>query len=373
MLPGFMGLRGRSGLMLHQDRGLWTHLVSGALFGWNCCGLTRLGLAWLISMLAASGRDQSAGGWSGRVSCWCVLAWLPMVVAPRPPPGGDRARSVLEGGQVTQPTKGRRQKLLMEFEAWLLERGSDMGLEGLAKFRPVDLAEAMVEYGKVLFESRRARGDFAETLNAVQQKFHWLAGQLAGGWRLLRTWEAVEPSAVRPPLPLPLLAAMVGTAAGWGWTRFTAIILIGFFALLRPAEMLGVLWTDLVGPAQHLLGDMMLVRVEAPKTRLRGARHQSVKIVDVDVISFLLQARIRCGGSGPIWPASARLFSTRFRLLITTLTRMPTLITPGCLRAGEPRTTLPCKTMMCFGCCGWEDGHIQRCSLTTSKSFGPRR
>ena len=139
---------------------------------------------------------------------------------------------------------------------------------------------------------------------------------------------------MRPPVPFPLLAAMVGTAASWGWLRMSVPILIAFFALLRPAEMLALLWSDLVGPAEHMLGEKLFVRIGAPKTRFRGARQQSAKIVERNVIGYVLKSRALCHRCDSIWPASSHLFLKRFRLLVQRTTGVHNLITPSCLRAG---------------------------------------
>ena len=51
-------------------------------------------------------------------------------------------------------------------------------------------------------------------------------------------WELLEPLQHRPPLPEPVLHAMCTLAVLWGWSRWAAGTLTGFYAICRPGEPL---------------------------------------------------------------------------------------------------------------------------------------
>ena len=235
---------------------------------------------------------------------------------------------------MTKATAARRTLRLEHFDRWLVASTGGWPSRALSREHPVIFAESVVEYGKLVFEARWSRGDFAETVNALQHAFHWAAASMSGARRLLGVWEKIEPSTVRRPVPYPVLAALVGTSLAWGWVRLCSLILIGFYALLRLAELLGVRWSDLSFPLDHHLGPVLFVRLRSPKTRYRGPRQQAVKIADALVVNFLLRARGLCSTCDLIWPASVNLFRKRFRLVSDMVTQVPRLITPACLRPG---------------------------------------
>ena len=116
-----------------------------------------------------------------------------MVEAPRPVPAGPRHRSDLDKGGVTPKTRSRRILLLQAFQSWIEKSVAGYNIDELARDYPVLFAEALVEYGKRVYVARWARGSFAETVNALTRKYHWLKGTLAGAWQLLGTWSAMEP------------------------------------------------------------------------------------------------------------------------------------------------------------------------------------
>jgi len=235
-------------------------------------------------------RGALRGGW-----CW-LLAWLIFVVllataeAPRPPPSGPRLRSDLERGGLTTKTRNQRTRLLLAFQMWLESSIPGYLMEELARDHQVLFAEALVEYGKRVCVARWARGAYTKTVNAVVRRFHWLKGTLSGAWQLLDTWAAMEPTAVHPPMPLLVLRAIVGTSIAWGWYHMAGLLLLAFYGLLRPCEMLSAQLCHILWPNEHLSGPHIFLEVVEPKTRARGPRHQHVRIVESVVVRFFKKA-----------------------------------------------------------------------------------
>lgn len=71
---------------------------------------------------------------------------------------------------------------------------------------------------------------------------------LQGTWQTLKAWEEQQPSSYRPPLPVPLLVAIVCEARRFAlsvrdskhtdlWLTFSTLVLVGFFGMLRPGEI----------------------------------------------------------------------------------------------------------------------------------------
>ena len=81
-----------------------------------------------------------------------------------------------------------------------------------------------------------ARWDPIEVATLLEevQRFPYLKNYLAGPWRLLTTWEGLWPGKVHPPMPAPLLKALVTR----NWLRFAMVLLDPPDRLLRAIEAL---------------------------------------------------------------------------------------------------------------------------------------
>lgn len=108
---------------------------------------------------------------------------------------------------------------------------------------------------------------------------------LKSSWNSLRCWEEERPGQFRPPLPLVLLAAILCQARIRShdadtnhvknlWLRFTVLVAVGFFGLLRPGELLGLCTEDIVLPNSMSLGaPFCVVRI----SRTKNARQMGVQ------------------------------------------------------------------------------------------------
>ena len=142
----------------------------------------------------------------------------------------------------------------------------------------------------------------------------------------------LEPPKVHPPVPLPSLMALTGLCLAWNWWREALLLLLGFFGLLRPIE-----YTSLT--ARHILLDMdgqgnqrLLLAVEHPKTRVRGARQQYARVDEPAVCDFWLAMRGQLLPSERIWPWSMTTWRWRLTVLCRHLD-IPSVL-PSSLRTG---------------------------------------
>ena len=176
-----------------------------------------------------------------------------------------------------------------------------------------------------------SRRDFAETVILIQRyPMHYMAGP----WKLLTTWESVWPGKVHPPLPLPLLKALVTTALTWQWTCFTLALLIGYFALLRPCELLALKVSDSSLTSETGFEDVVFIRLHLVKSRTRGVRMQSVRLDVPFVVSFLKKCLQTMHPNEKIWCYSTSLFRTGLQMALERLTGYAQLCVPSSLRAG---------------------------------------
>ena len=290
-------------------------------------------------MISPRLRGLPAGGFCLRQQLvWLVLAVsIQSVIGPRPS-AAPRNRDDLEQGRVLQTTAALRRQLLDAFVDWIQnQEASATGARpfaSLARETPIVVTELLEEYGRVLYETGASRRTFAETINVVQQKFPFLRRMMTGPWQLATTWESLHPSQMHPPIPKPLLEAMVSISISWKWHRLALLLLLGFYALLRPAELFFLkvkhfVLSDLTG-----LDSVVLIQLLQTKTRTRGARFQSVRLEEPRVIVFLQKCLSFMTQNELLWPLSPALFRTRFDQVLTRACGISKLVCPSSLRPG---------------------------------------
>ncbi len=264
---------------------------------------------------------------------WVLCCLLPGVIAPRPITQQVRTREQLLQGRTTEKTQKIRVNLLVEFEKWLFPQVGQVTLESLARKHIDVLSDYLEDYMVHMYVSRQSRRAAAETLNMMVQQFGWLKSSLAGPWNIIRAWEGQEPPTHHPPLPLPILRALVACALAWQWPKLGVLLALGFFALLRPAEFIGLRRQDLSLPEDHLETDVLYVRVGLPKTRFRSALNQHVRVDEPGIASWI-SWMLRCTPMYQrIWNGSLAAFRKRYELLQRTVLGkvcfLPSSLRPG--------------------------------------------
>ena len=101
-------------------------------------------------------------------------------------------------------------------------------------------------------------------------------------------------------MPWQILLAIVTLALSWGWLEVSAALALAWGGMLRIGEVLQARRKHLLMPIDYLL-----YSIHEPKTRFRGARHQSVKVDQPDIMRIVI---LGFGGLQPhdkFWPASS--------------------------------------------------------------------
>ena len=230
-----------------------------------------------------------------------------------------RSGNVLQADRVVlQSTRDRRCTLLLAFDNWLSENWRT-NLEGLLEPSGLDceaVTEALVAYGKDLYDSGKSYGKYSETINAVTQRRPMLRRRIAAAWDLAFNWVVDEPHEHHTAMPLSLMIATVSLSLLWGWTREAALIAMTWCGVLRVGEALSARRCDLVLPCDAAPGiDTVLLKIRLPKTRGRAARHQSAKIEPADVVLLLTFVFKGLCSSEMLWPSSPSSLRKRFSIL----------------------------------------------------------
>ena len=129
------------------------------------------------------------------------------------------------------------------------------------------MSYALIGYGKYLFYGGHPKYTYAETVNAVIDRFPHYRGLVSAAWQTLKKWEEAEPMERSMIMPAALFKAAVSLCILWSWKKVAAVLLLGFHGLLRPNEILPLRRADLVLPRDVLSTEpIAYVRILHSKT-----------------------------------------------------------------------------------------------------------
>ena len=223
---------------------------------------------------------------------------------------------------LKKQTRDRRYTLINNFRQWLwTEHG--VSFRCLMQERPLDgekISNWLVAYGRAMFNSGKAYGQYSETINGISMLRPALKKQLVSAWDLAYAWVADEPYQHHPALPISVMMSMVVIAILWGWPYEAAVISLTWAGVLRIGEVLQATRSDLILPQDSAPGNgFLLLRIKDPKTRGRSARHQSARVDQEDLVAFLSAVYGPIGDGELLWPHSASTLRKRFADLLRAL------------------------------------------------------
>ena len=295
--------------------------------------------AWLPSLLAGDTRAFDKVVLSARIKK-IPARWLRFLLLL----GGDiernpglELRSVevhLISRQVSRPVLPKKmQKSFAAFLAWLT---ATLSCSPEAVFASsASTATALRAFGLHLYENGFPRYLFVYAITAVQDKFPAHRNFLTEAWQVDKKWRA-EPGSCRPVLPVAAVRAAIALALLWGWKLWAGLVMIGFLAMLHPAELVALQRRDLVFPSDTLgHTSSLFVHLKNPKTS-RFARRQHGRIDDGSVIAFLQNLFGSLALDEKLYPASLHSFRRQWDAVLTKLS-LPCRAaqhgaTPGVLR-----------------------------------------
>ncbi|CAE7658405.1 Clec4e [Symbiodinium microadriaticum] len=264
----------------------------------DSCRLKKLPARWLRFLLLLAGDIERNPG--------------PVPCRPRVPRG-----SLDPEAGFARSTAHKMRKALESFESWLLDR---VGLSLDSVLQDNRAAEmALRGFGLYLYSEGFPRYLLVYALTAVQNRCPSLRNHLAGAWQVDRKWQLAEPGECRSVLPAAAVRAALCLATLWGWYDWTGVVLLGFLAMLHPAEMLALTRRDLVFPADsfhHV--SALFVYLKNPKTA-RFARRQHGKIDDFSAISVIHRIFGHLGPDDKLFPASMHTFRRLWDLVMERL------------------------------------------------------
>ncbi|OLQ11504.1 hypothetical protein AK812_SmicGene4650 [Symbiodinium microadriaticum] len=238
---------------------------------------------------------------------------------------------------VTANTSKLGQRVHSLFQDWCQESVGEEAARNLLSCANT-AGELAKEFGYFLFSAKHPLYMYRQLLAYLQRERPMLRGHLAGAWQVVSKWERVEPIEHRSPVPHVLLRALVSLAVAWRWQRVAAVILIMFFGVARPGEVLQAARRDLLLPRdlETESATAFYLKVVAPKTRHRGlGKIQHTKVDDAHVTAFCEGVFGGLPWHERLYPGSPASFRRRWDTLLAALQVPKKLrLTPAGLRAG---------------------------------------
>ena len=108
---------------------------------------------------------------------------------------------------------------------------------------------------------------FVYAINAIQDRLPQHRNFLTAAWQVDKKWQCAEPGSCRTVQPVAAVRAATTVGLLWGWFKWTALLILGFLAMLHPAELVALTRRDLVFP-EDTLGhtSSLFVHLRFPKT-----------------------------------------------------------------------------------------------------------
>ena len=154
---------------------------------------------------------------------------------------------------------------------------------------PATLSELAKEFGFVLFEERHSLYMVRQLLTFLLRERPNIRPFLGGALQLVSKWQRLEPIEHRAPVSLVLLRAMTAVALAWEWDRFAAVVLVTFFGITRPGEVLKTRRRELLLPSDLVAegSNAKYLKILGPKSQHRGlGLVQHTKIDEPTVTAF---------------------------------------------------------------------------------------
>jgi hypothetical protein len=203
----------------------------------------------------------------------------------------------------------------------------------------------LIEYIQQLYARGQSLKLATHTVLGTQTAFRPLKGKLRGAWDSIASWSDEAPSKLRPALPEPLLWSMTLLARLWAseasgvealeWWVMSALLPTGFYAVLRPCELLSLCPRKVSLPGGFTTEcPFPIVAIIRPKNRRRLGHTQFAVARHHEVAPWLRWISAGLPLDTPFWTSSAGIFRRKFVDLTRSLGVGHLGFTPACLRAG---------------------------------------
>ena len=192
-----------------------------------------------------------------------------------------------------------------------------IALQLLLKFigipeNPLELDEQICDWIQHCWEQGESIHIISDGLCGLHHYQAWTKKMIPQAWKLFSVWRKLESPDRAPPLTGYVVYAWANYALEHNQFEFGALLLLGFFCLLRTGEILQVCAKDLLLGTSH-----GIVSLHNTKSGQRDNVSEMVQFDDYFTLEFLRALKIRLSSADranvPIWPHSAQHFRETFK------------------------------------------------------------
>lgn len=203
----------------------------------------------------------------------------------------------LKGLTVQPKTRERYSKALEKFFNYLKDHNLSLPRQR------AQLDSLVSDYLEFIWSAGEGRSLASDTMAALQDRDPGVKGYLNGSWRLLKTWIANEIPNRAPPLTLEAVQTLVGYSLFKGQHLFALSLLVGFYAMLRTGELLGIRNKDI---SQLNSSSVAVISLGLTKGGKRAGAAESVTVTEKDTLRRLWQWKQAASPNAPLCPAPHR-------------------------------------------------------------------
>lgn len=217
-----------------------------------------------------------------------------------------------------QRIKDRRHILL--WDAAIITRTQERYVFGLTKLMPFlddinncrDLDDTITDWIQDCWEKGESLHIINDALCGLQHYHPWVKTRIPLSWRMFKVRRKVEAPNRAPPITLPVIESWLMYAVAHHDLSFAAILVLGFFGLLRTGELLQIRAIDIMVGSKAAV-----ISLKDTKTGLRNAAHETVSLQEalaLDILRAILQeCESRKMTKVPIRTKSAEPFRNAFK------------------------------------------------------------
>ena len=213
----------------------------------------------------------------------------------------QRKNIVLRDAGITEKTQSRYYVGLLMLLNFLSDPTSCLQLD-----------EQICDWIQYVWEQGESIHIVSDALCGLHHYEPWTKRQIPMAWKIFGIWRKLETPDRAPPLVRGIIYSWANYALDHKELEFGALILLGFFALLRTGELLQVRPKDLLlGPASGI------VSLFQTKTGQRDNVAEMVAFEDEMTLEFLRAVKLHFSSTErfnvPIWCHSAQAFRNKFK------------------------------------------------------------
>lgn len=171
--------------------------------------------------------------------------------------------------------------------------------------------EAVSLYLEFIFSEGEPKGLASDTLASVQFFLPSASGKLRHSWKLVKTWQKIEPPTRLIPMSPFVVKAFAGACIRANLRREAACLLLCFDAMLRPGELYNILVKDIT-----FYNSSAVITLRDTKTGKRKGNDEMVVVESVLACQLLRQAIQTIPPSHHLLSMSPYRFRTLFKNLV---------------------------------------------------------